>query len=535
MNYRECTECGTNELFNTGDEILNRILIAEGVSLCPFCVYDKAINVGGNCIPTQQNFKKFVCAYRDMKRDARIQGDHLYFAAFSGNVSQLVKCLKNGENPGYTYDLPLRWSTANEHLETSLILLIHGCKDLSWSKKKECLHDKHLPCTHALSSYSKEVLCILTFNYIVKNEKYEEEVRKYVFCAICVYANFYNLSCKNISKVMNQDFLIREELVENKYENVKDAIVPDEVDLPEEELFPDFFDTTISEKDDQQNSINKIDIFRMLNEKKPDGFIVEDVPADGDCFYHAFIKALNLNCTPDNLRQIVANEILRNNDVYEEIVQDWIGNGIVGQYKMTKALAAARTLTNEWATNTVINIISKRFDVLTKIYKYEIDTAKEVGKDSIKEMDGNFYTWRIQFFPYEWMYANGKRPAMRDTVNIILRSDCHFDLLRNVGWNENKNSNNEGCNGVDEVISSYGLVKKLVTQKHWLVVCSENLRDIRYHLWKYAFTNTPNNYCVHPYLKTGSEWTIIKNVTRKEAQNRVINRNDLLNSIHPQN
>ena len=114
-------------------------------------------------------------------------GDDFYWSAFHGRLEELVQLIRDGKDPLYMHDLPLRWSETNGHLETSVLLILHGAKDFSWAKAESCTHKSGEPCTHMLEKYTPEIICELALNYIVANEKYSRLTRRHTFHAVCQY------------------------------------------------------------------------------------------------------------------------------------------------------------------------------------------------------------------------------------------------------------------------------------------------------------------------------------------------------------
>ena len=78
---------------------------------------------------------------------------------------------------------------------------------------------------------------------------------------------------------------------------------------------------------------------------------VISVPADGDCLYHAFIQGLVKDglftqITPSQLRSYVADKILNDKSLYDDLVREWVDFKVIPDAKyMTPELAAEQ---NSW-------------------------------------------------------------------------------------------------------------------------------------------------------------------------------------------
>ena len=135
------------------------------------------------------------------------------------------------------------------------------------------------------------------------------------------------------------------------------------------------------------------------------------VPADGDCLYHAFIRGLGLEgLTPQLLRDIVAQKILTDQDLYDDLIREWIDFGVIHPAtSMTEDIAAHHIRnTKEWATSTVIHILATAFNVRIVVF------------ENIK---GNYYP---ETFPSPWKPIQQTKPY-KDVY--ILRRGSHYELL----------------------------------------------------------------------------------------------------------
>lgn len=134
------------------------------------------------------------------------------------------------------------------------------------------------------------------------------------------------------------------------------------------------------------------------------------VPADGDCLYHAVIKGLYLTqVQPRELRKVVANVIRFDQDLYDDLVTEWKDFSLKNLKNMTPEKAARRIEnTKEWATSTVIHILSLAMNC--RINVFEMVNGKYV----------------MERFPSEW--KSFKR--LSTDVEIFLhKSGGHFELL----------------------------------------------------------------------------------------------------------
>lgn len=141
------------------------------------------------------------------------------------------------------------------------------------------------------------------------------------------------------------------------------------------------------------------------------------MPGDGDCFYHAFISGLGLQVTPQDLRNFVADQVISKKDLYEDMVDDWKSQGLLGsdgdaESVSPEYIADRIRHRKEWATTTVIHILSDAFNVRTVVYR---------------ELHENYVP---SLFPYLWTFDPKKRKFAK---TIFLYSHgAHFDLLEPV-------------------------------------------------------------------------------------------------------
>ena len=159
-----------------------------------------------------------------------------------------------------------------------------------------------------------------------------------------------------------------------------------------------------------------------------------DMPKDGNCFYHAFIRGLYeaqvhpegtdgqgwnpSSLTPAVLRDQVARVIEINQDMYNDVLIEWrdfhvihrqqgLQGGNVGNPTPFQVAQRIRN-TREWATSTVIHILSVLYNVTIVVYE---------------EINGYYYA---ESFPSAWKKVPPRNPIARLTV---LRTGNHFDLL----------------------------------------------------------------------------------------------------------
>ena len=150
----------------------------------------------------------------------------------------------------------------------------------------------------------------------------------------------------------------------------------------------------------------------------PDGYILEQVPSDGDCFFHCFVKGLmgkGKTSSVQELREIAAKHILQSTDLFEDLLMEWKDHGVVKPDEtITQSLAAARILAGkEWATNIIIHILSNHFKIGVKIH-----TQRDNG------------TWEAWSFPYE--FKEGVATDITEHMHIVLHWWEHFDYIRKV-------------------------------------------------------------------------------------------------------
>lgn len=162
---------------------------------------------------------------------------------------------------------------------------------------------------------------------------------------------------------------------------------------------------------------------------------IVSVPADGDCLYHAFIKGLSIpGLTPQQLRDFVADKILHDKDLYDDLVREWIDfNVIPDVQRITPQMAADRIRkTKEWATSTVIHILAVAFNVRIVVFQ---------------RINEQFYS---EIFPSEWKRdITSKRRPYKDVY--LFRRGYHFELLTPIdklGYGAEGNGNENGNVGL---------------------------------------------------------------------------------------
>lgn len=143
------------------------------------------------------------------------------------------------------------------------------------------------------------------------------------------------------------------------------------------------------------------------------------VPADGDCLYHAFIRGLITDghfssISPSQLRAYVADKILQESDLYDDLVREWVDFNVISDVNLISPPLASNRIRNskEWATSTVIHILSLGFHVRVVVFQ---------------TISGRFYS---EVFPSEWKRPEGTKLKHKPFKTIyMLRRGYHFDLL----------------------------------------------------------------------------------------------------------
>lgn len=142
------------------------------------------------------------------------------------------------------------------------------------------------------------------------------------------------------------------------------------------------------------------------------------VPSDGDCLYHAFIKGIGIpGLEPQQLRDFVANKILAEKDLYEDLVTEWADFNVIQTVESIDQETAANHLrtSKEWATSTVIHILATAFNVRVIVFQ---------------KINDKFFS---ETFPSEWKIENNdpeKNPMTKPYKDIyLIRRGYHFELL----------------------------------------------------------------------------------------------------------
>ena len=174
----------------------------------------------------------------------------------------------------------------------------------------------------------------------------------------------------------------------------------------------------VEEEKPMTNRFHKLELWRNLMDrfKVPDGFTIQTVPPDGDCFFHCFIAGTGISCTPRDLRIQVCKVLLQDKDLYEDLIDEWNDHSVISGENDKRQIITKLLNTNEWATNTVMHILCLLYGVSVHVYKYVVDR------------------FQIQMLPYEWHYPSscpykeGEPFTPKKIIRIIERSS-HYDLL----------------------------------------------------------------------------------------------------------
>jgi hypothetical protein len=130
-------------------------------------------------------------------------------------------------------------------------------------------------------------------------------------------------------------------------------------------------------------------------------------PGDGDCFFHSFINGTRIKTTPYEMRRVVSNYIVKNNDLYDDLLIEWLDHGLINSKNISKSVVMEKMKT-EWATNTMIHATSL-------LYNVQIIVCQVINKRVFCEN-----------FPSEFKGVKLKKPIM---VVRILKTGNHFDLV----------------------------------------------------------------------------------------------------------
>ena len=143
------------------------------------------------------------------------------------------------------------------------------------------------------------------------------------------------------------------------------------------------------------------------------------VPGDGDCLYHAFIKGINLSISPQQLRGYVADKILNNKDLYDDLVTELVDFGRIKNVDLVTPEKLSNVIrhTKEWATSTVIHILAVAFNVRILV---------------LQKINGRFFS---EEFTSAWKIPSGHKIGKTQAKSIYLyRRGYHFELLQPLGF-----------------------------------------------------------------------------------------------------
>ena len=135
---------------------------------------------------------------------------------------------------------------------------------------------------------------------------------------------------------------------------------------------------------------------------------IVDVPGDGDCFFHTVILGLGLNTSPEVLRGLVADYILSNPEVTEEIIDEWRDFDVLkdDETLTVEEVASVIRETREWATGAIINITSIVLRISIQVFS---------------NINGHMVS---QTFPYSWLPQQDHLKTLQ-----ILSTGNHFQLI----------------------------------------------------------------------------------------------------------
>lgn len=142
---------------------------------------------------------------------------------------------------------------------------------------------------------------------------------------------------------------------------------------------------------------------------------IVDVPGDGNCFFHTVILGLSLDTSPEVLRGLVADYILKHPEVTEEIIDEWRDFDVLEANETLTVDEVATVIreSREWATGAIINITSIVLRIRIEVYS---------------NINGHMVS---QIFPYSWLPKQDNLKTIQ-----ILSTGNHFQLIRALQAND---------------------------------------------------------------------------------------------------
>jgi hypothetical protein len=266
----------------------------------------------------------------------------------------------------------------------------------------------------------------------------------------------------------------------------------------------------------------------------PDGFKLIHVPADGNCFFHAFIKGLEgeLRLTVQDIRDAFARKILEDKDCFEDVVTEWKEEeGRLEKVMNTWKEKTGKTLTRfppivaavafkefgEWAISTCIHHVALHYRRKVMIHQHQ-----EWG-------------WSVEPFPSEFK-LNEEQLKERDTwdeINIIFSRQCqHFEYLEPIHSSESIDS----VESVEliEPVESVELMKSNVPTKEQEDESTkrklkEDVHGVQKRTKRTESTNTNCSLCNRPIVwQVDGKWYCVFCYIAPGPENMVSSTNDFL-------